>query len=54
MSSRAVDAFSLDCVNGMGFANWAKALAMFINCHGLKPLAIDAETHWASAQMEVS
>ena len=27
---------------GMGFANWAKALAMFINCHGLKPVAIDA------------
>jgi hypothetical protein len=41
-----------DCAKGLGFANWAKALAMFINCHGLKPVAIDAEIHWALAQME--
>jgi hypothetical protein len=39
--------------NGMGFANWAKALAMIINCHRLKPVTIYAEeTHWALAQME--
>ena len=34
LSLAAIAAFSLDCVNGIGFANWAKALAMFINCHG--------------------
>jgi hypothetical protein len=36
----------------MGLGNWAKALAMFINCHELKLVAIDAEIHWALAQME--
>jgi hypothetical protein len=37
----------------MDFANWAKALTMSINSHGLKPLAIDAEIYWALAQMEI-
>ncbi len=35
LSFRAVAELSKDCANGMGFANLAKALDMFINCHGL-------------------
>lgn len=35
-----------------GFGNWAKALAMFINCHELKLVVIDADIHWALAQMQ--
>ena len=33
-----------NCAHGIGIANWAKALNMFINCPELKLGAIDAET----------